>query len=141
MGFVNGRQVYEDELIMGMTERECRSALLMPANAVESLTGDNDQDGDIGLNAVQVAIAEDAARPAIRVVLAQTRGIAVPAPAWKLPREATSSQTLRFPSQTSVRAPGPDQQPGPAGHHRLALGLLQALPEPGCVLAAVARRR
>jgi hypothetical protein len=83
MGFVNG-QVYEDELIMGMTERECRSALLMLANAVESLTGDDDRDGDIGLNAVQAAIAEDAARAAIRVVLAQTRGIAVPAPALEV---------------------------------------------------------
>jgi hypothetical protein len=56
----------------------------MPANAVESLTGDDDQDGDIGLNAVQAAIAEDAARAAIRVVLAQTRGIAVPAPALEV---------------------------------------------------------
>jgi hypothetical protein len=35
MGFVNG-QVYENELIMGMTERECRSALLVLANAVEA---------------------------------------------------------------------------------------------------------
>lgn len=68
MGFVDG-QVYEDELIMGMTKRESRSALLMLANAVESLTGDDDQDGDIGLNAVQAAIAEDAARAAIRVEL------------------------------------------------------------------------
>jgi hypothetical protein len=83
MGFVNG-QVCEDELIMGMTERESRSALLMLANAVESLTGDNDQNGDIGLDAVQAAIAEDAAWPAIRVVLAQTRGIAVPAPALEV---------------------------------------------------------
>jgi hypothetical protein len=55
MGFVNG-QVYEDELIMGMTERECRSALLMLANAVESLTGDDDQDGDIGLNAADTGV-------------------------------------------------------------------------------------
>ena len=90
---MNG-QVYENELIIGMTERECRSALPMLANVVESLNGDDDQDGDIGLNAVQAAIAEDAARPAIRVVLAQTLGIAVLARQldWPLRRVAHAAK-------------------------------------------------
>ena len=84
MGTING-QVHEDELIMGLTERECRSALLMLAYATTSLAGeDDDADDDDGLNLVQAAIAEDAARTAIRAVLAETRGIAVPAPALEV---------------------------------------------------------
>lgn len=81
------RQQDADELIMGLTEREARSALLMLAYATTSL-GDDDADTDAGLNATQAAIAEDAARMAIRAVLAQTRGIAAPAPAAEVPAGA-----------------------------------------------------
>jgi hypothetical protein len=98
MGNVNGN-VHEDELIMGLTEKECRSALLMLAHATTSLTGDEgaeDVDDDGGLNPVQAAIAEDAARTAIRVVLAHTRGIAIPGPAFEVggePRPRPARQT------------------------------------------------
>jgi hypothetical protein len=88
VGIING-QVHEDELIMGLTERECRSALLMLAYATTSLTSedddeDDDTDDDEGLNLMQAAIAEDAARTAIRAVLAETRGIAIHAPALEV---------------------------------------------------------
>lgn len=54
----------------------------MLAYATTSLTSeDDDADDDDGPNLVQAAIAEDATRTAIRAVLAETRGIAVPAPA------------------------------------------------------------
>jgi hypothetical protein len=71
------RHVPADELIMGLTEKECRSALLMLAHATTSLTAENDDDDDdAGLNPTQAAIAEDTARAAIRQVLRQTRGLA-----------------------------------------------------------------
>jgi hypothetical protein len=82
VGLING-QVHENELIMGLTERECRSALLMLACATTSLTSE-DADDDDGLNLVQAAVAEDAARTAIRAVLAETRGIPVPTPALEV---------------------------------------------------------
>ena len=99
---------------MGMTERECRSALLMLANAVESLTRDDDQDGDIGLNAVQAAIAEDAARAAIRVVLAQARGIAVPGPALEVAPRGNFLTDLEV-QRRRLRSVRPRSGPGDPG--------------------------
>ena len=90
------RQQVTAELIMSLTEKECRSALLMLAYASTSLTGDeDDEDDDTGLNNIQAAIAEDAARTAIRAVLAETRGIAVPAPALEVYRRGVRSGMRR----------------------------------------------
>lgn len=98
------RQQVTAELIMSLTEKECRSALLMLAYASTSLTGDeDDEDDDTGLNNIQAAIAEDAARTAIRAVLAETRGIAVPAPALEVYRRG-----VRSVHETGPRS-GPDQ--------------------------------
>ena len=104
MGLING-QVHEDEVIMGLTERECRSALLMLACATTSLTGEDDDAADHdGLNPVQAAIAEDAARTAIRAVLALTRRIAIPAPALEVggePRPPTDTRRSTAQRRTS----------------------------------------
>ena len=75
---VNG-QMPADELVMGLTEKECRSALLMLARATTSLAGD-DSDDDDGLNFTQAAITEDATRTAIHQVLMQTRGLQAATP-------------------------------------------------------------
>jgi hypothetical protein len=97
-----------DELIMDLTERECRSALLMLAHATTSPGGDDADNDDPGLNPTQAAVAENAARTAILMVLEQTRSIAIPAPAL----EVTGQRRIR-PAAAQARSPrkppgGPD---------------------------------
>ncbi|MGH3191463.1 MAG: hypothetical protein ACRDPY_31810 [Streptosporangiaceae bacterium] len=72
----------------------------MLAHAATSLAGEDD---DAGLNATQAAVAEDAARMAIRQVLAQTRGAEVATPALEARHRGLRAEG----SVSPLRRPGP----------------------------------